>query len=253
MTCDERRDALFLLAAEELEAPERDELRAHLADGCPRCLGALAEAQAAVAKLALEIEPVTAPESGRRALAARIALESRLAEPAALEAPVRGARSGRLRTALAAGLAAVLAAGATVLVTQIRVMRAERDAETRRAALDVIGSPYMHAIDLKGPGLGFQGHGHLYWDYHSGGCYLRATAMRAPEPGKVYVLWFTDADGGPLRGGVLAVSPDGEATLLTEMPRDIDVTGAVAVTEEANAAALRPSADAVLRGELQTF
>jgi anti-sigma-K factor RskA len=250
VSCDERRDALFLLAAEELEGAERDELRAHLSDGCPQCLGALAEAQALVARLAAELAPVTPPESVRRALAARIALETRLAEPQSL-APAARARASWLRLAAAAGIAAVLAAGATALATRIRVTRAETDARARHAALDVIGSPYMRAIELSGPGLGFQGHGHLYWDYHSGGCYLRATAMQPPEAGKVYVLWFTDADGVPLRGGVVEVSSDGEAQLLTEMPREIDVTGQVAVTVEADPRAERPSADAVLRGELQ--
>ena len=93
MTCEERRDALFLLAAEELDAPERDELRAHLADGCPRCLGALAESQAAVARLALEIPPVEPPETVRRALAARISLETRLPELRPLEAPAAPART----------------------------------------------------------------------------------------------------------------------------------------------------------------
>jgi hypothetical protein len=253
LTCDERSELLFLLAAEELDGPERDELRVHLADGCPRCLGALAEAQALVAWLATEVAPVTAPESARRALAARIALETRLAEPQAFEARGRSARGGWARSALAAGVAAVLAAGATALATRIRVASAEADAHVRHAALDVIGSPYMRAIELSGPGLGFQGHGHLYWDYHSGGCYLRATAMRAPDAGKVYVLWFTDADGAPLRAGVLEVSKDGEAQLLTEMPRTIDVTGAVAVTAEADARTARPTTDAVLHGELQHF
>jgi len=252
LTCDERRDSVFLLAAEELDGPERDELRGHLAEGCPRCLGALAEAQALVARLALEVEPVAPPESVRRALSARIALETRLADSRALET-ARGARGGWALTALAAGLAAVLAVGATVLATRIRVTRAEQDAHTRRAALDVIGSPYMRAIELSGPGLGFQGHGHLYWDYHSGGCYLRVTALRAPEAGKVYLLWFTDADGAPLRAGVLELTKDGEAQLLTEMPRTIDVTGQVAVTAEADARATRPTTDAVLHGELEHF
>ncbi|MFI5317411.1 MAG: anti-sigma factor domain-containing protein [Myxococcota bacterium] len=251
MTCAERRDSLFLLAADELDGAERDELRAHLADGCPRCLGALAEAQAAVAKLALQIEPVTAPDNVRRALAERVALEARLREPPPLAESAPSARASWLHTALAAGLAAVLAAGATALAARVRVLRAERDAQVRFAALDVIGSPYMRAVELSGPGLGFQGHGHLYWDYHSGGCYLRATQMRAPEAGKVYVLWFTDADGAPLRAGVLEVSRGGEATLLTEMPRNIDVTGQVAVTAEADPRVAQPSADAVLRGELQ--
>ena len=65
------------------------------------------------------------------------------------------------------------------------------------------------------------------------------------------MLWFTDADGAPLRAGVLEVNRDGEAQLLTEMPRQIDVTGQVAVTLEADPKVERPSADAVLHGELQ--
>lgn len=250
MTCEERRDLVFLFAADELDGAERDELRAHLADGCPQCLGALAEAQAVVARLASGLVPVTPPESVRRALAARITLESRLADPASHSAPTR---AGWGRTALAAGLAALVAAGVTAVAVGTRALRAERDASTRSAALEVIGSPYMRAIELKGPGLGFQGHGHLYWDYHNGGCYLRATAMRAPDAGKVYVLWFTDADGQPLRAGALEVSKDGEAQLLTEMPRRIDVTGPVAVTAEIDAHAEKPTSDAVLHGELESF
>ncbi|HTO07037.1 MAG TPA: anti-sigma factor [Myxococcota bacterium] len=252
MTCEERRELVFLYAAGELEGAERDELRAHLADGCPRCLGALAESEAAITRLAAsELAPVTPPESVRRALSARIALESRMLEPQQSVAAPPPRR--RMRTALAAGLAAAAAAAVVLAATELRLRGAERDADTRHAALELIGSPYMRAIELSGPALGFQGHGHLYWDYHSGGCYLRATQVRAPEPGKVYVLWFTDADGAPLRGGVLQLARDGEATLLTEMPRQIDVTGEVMVTAEKDPRVEQPSADAVLHGELQHF
>jgi anti-sigma-K factor RskA len=249
VSCDERRDLIFLFAVGELEDSECAELREHLAGGCPRCLGALAEAEGAIARLVgSELAPVTPPEAVRRSLSARIALESRMLEPQSLAAPPR---AGRLRTTLAAGIAAVAAAGVVLAVTHIRYLRAERDAQTSNAALDLIGSPYMRAVELSGPALGFQGHGHLYWDYHSGGCYLRATEVRAPEAGKVYVLWFTDADGAPLRAGVLQVSREGEATLLTEMPRQIDVTGAVTVTAEKDPGVASPSAEAVLHGELQ--
>jgi len=252
VTCDERRDWVFLYVAGELEGDEREELRAHLAEGCPRCLGALAESEAAIARLAAaELQPLTPPENVRRALGARIALESRMLEAGSVAAPARVPRGGRLRTAVAAGIAALVAAAVVAGITATRTLRAERDAHARQAAMDVIGSPYMRAVELSGPALGFQGHGHLYWDYHSGGCYLRATAVRVPEAGKFYVLWFTDADGAPLRGGVLEVSRDGEATLLTEMPRQIDVTGEVMVTAEADAGAAKPSTDPVLHGELQ--
>ena len=252
MTCEERRDALFLLAAEELEAPERDEQRAHLATGCPRCLGALAEAQAAVARFAAELPPVEPPESVRRALTARIALEAGLPErlqkldsPSAL--PVR---TDWRSLAAAAGLAALLAGGATALATRARVASVERAASERERALDVIGSRYMRSVEVSGPALGFQGRGLLYWDYHSGGCFFRATQIQPPEGGKVYVLWFTDSDGAPLRAGVLQVNRHGEATLLTEMPRQIDMTGEVVVTVESNAAVSQPTAQPVLHGSL---
>jgi anti-sigma-K factor RskA len=253
MTCAERYDAVFLLAAGELDDAEAAELRAHLDGGCPRCLGALAEAEAALARLASELEPVTPPESVRRALGARIALESRMLEPKSVAA--RGERSGRLRLALAASLAALAAGGVVALAAYGRLTQIERDAQTRHAALELIGSPYMRTVELSGPAMGFQGHGHLYWDYHSGGCYLRATEVRAPEAGTVYVLWFSDADGAPLRGGVLHVSRDGEATLLTEMPRQIDVTGKVVVTIERDPQVEQPTTadQAVLHGELQHF
>ena len=248
MTCEERADLLLLLAFGELDADEAGPLRAHLADGCPRCLGAFAEAQAVVARLALAVEPVDAPETVRRALAARIALETRMSD-----LPAASPRRSLARTALAASLAAVAAAGVTAFATRNRVVRAEREASVRHAALDVIGSPYMRAIRLSGPALGFQGNGHLYWDYHSGGCYLRATEVQRPGPGQVYVLWFTDSDGAPIRAGVIQVSADGEATLLTEMPRQIDTTGPVSVTVEANPTTERPSTSSVLHGEMQDF
>jgi len=252
VTCGERQDALFLFAIDEaeLEQAERDELRTHLATGCPRCAGALAEAQAAAARLAGALAPVAPPENVRRAIAARVGLEARLTELPA--APPRAQRSFA-RTALAAGLAAIAAAGVTALATRNRVAFAEHEAQTRHEALEVIGSPYMRAIRLSGPALGFQGNGHLYWDYHSGGCYLRATEVARPKAGQVYVLWFTDADGAPLRAGIVQVSPEGEATLLIQMPRQIDTTGPVAVTVETNAATERPSAAPVLQGQMQDF
>ena len=248
MTCEERRDALFLLAAEELEAPERDELRAHLADGCPRCLGVLAESQAAVARLALEIPPVEPPERVRQALAGRIALEARLAQipSTSVAEPRRDWRA----LALAAGLAALVAGGATALATRSRVAAFEHVASQQDTALNVIGSKYMRRVEVFGPALGFQGRGLLYWDYHSGGCYFRATEIEPPAPGKVYVLWFTDSDGAPLRAGVVQVGPNREATLLTEMPRSIDMTGQVAVTVESNPSVIAPTAQPVLHGEL---
>jgi anti-sigma-K factor RskA len=251
MSCEARRDAIFLFAADALDASESSELRSHLASGCPPCLGMLAEAQAALAKLAQDVEPVRPPESARDALAARAAADGRgpvLATRAA--PPSRSRESLGWRSALAASAAALVAAALVAFVTQLRVAGVEHDSQVRHAALDVIASPYTRIVELSGPALGSLGRGRIYWDYHSGGCFLRATSVERLAPGKVYVLWFTDADGAPLRAGKLEVSSDGEAMLLTEMPTSIDMSGDVSVTIEGDAGAERPSANPVLRGEL---
>src|SRR5262245_16596096 len=55
-----------------LDATEQEELRRHLASGCPACIGALAEAQATLAKLPLALDPVTPPPAVKQRLMDRI-------------------------------------------------------------------------------------------------------------------------------------------------------------------------------------
>ena len=78
MTCNERRDSIFLFAAGQLEPAEAEELRLHLATGCPTCAGALAEAEATLAQMALAIDPIEPCVETGDALMARIGA-SRLA------------------------------------------------------------------------------------------------------------------------------------------------------------------------------
>jgi hypothetical protein len=248
LTCAERRDAIFLYAAGELDAGESAELRAHLDLGCARCLGALAEANASLASLALALDPLEPPAGAHERLRARIAAETR--------APATG-RAPLARLALAAGIAALLAFGVGVALTRVRVAELERtlaglrlENERTRAVLGVVSAPEVRLLDLSGEALDFRGTARLYWDYDTGGCYLRGTKVRPPAAGKTYVLWFTDGDGEPLRGGAIEVSASGEATLLTEMPREIDVSADVYVTAEADPGVARPSAEPVLSGLL---
>ena len=244
MTCEERREAIFLHAAGELESAESAELRAHLDSGCPRCLGALAEANALLAQLALSLEPIDPPAVLRAKLAASIA-----AEPPA--------RSGIARLALAAGIAALLAFGAGMAVTQLRVNALEtqlaqlrQENERTRAVLGVVSAPDVRLLDLSGEALEFRGTARLYWDYDTGSCYMRGTKVKAPAQGHTYVLWFTDGEGEPLRGGAIEVTEAGDATLLTEMPREIDVSADVYVTAEPDPSVAKPTAKPILRGLL---
>src|SRR5436305_14099659 len=85
VTCSERQDLIFLCAADQLEPTEAEDLRRHLATGCPICAGALAEAEATLAQMTLAIEPVEPNRETREALMARIGTSARLAP-----APTRG-------------------------------------------------------------------------------------------------------------------------------------------------------------------
>lgn len=257
MTCSERRDAIFLLEADQLEGDERAEIRAHLQSGCPRCLGAFAEARAAYASLALELDPIEPSPSVRERLLARIAV------PNVVTLTRRtSTRPEWRRMAIAAGVAGLVAFGAGRLTTpsgdtaladelavaQRELARLANESDRSRAVLGVLASPDVSLVDLSGGALGFRGAARMYWDYETRGCYLRATEMRKPEPGEGYVLWFTDLSGAPLRGGVIEVNEKGEATLLTEMPAGIDPTAPVYVTLEKNPSVVSaPTAEPVLQ------
>lgn len=95
MSCDERAELLMLYAVGALEAEEQRELEQHLETGCPRCAGALAEAEALAAQLPLALAPVAPPARVRERLMAQIS-----------RAPFW---TSWVRPAIAAGVAAILA------------------------------------------------------------------------------------------------------------------------------------------------
>src|SRR3954463_486234 len=73
MNCQERQDLMFLFAADLLEEGQHQEIRAHVATGCPRCTGGLAEAEAALSQIPASIDPVNPPPSAKDRLMARVA------------------------------------------------------------------------------------------------------------------------------------------------------------------------------------
>jgi hypothetical protein len=245
MTCAENRDAIFMLAADQLEGAELGELRAHLDTDCPRCLGTLTTAHTILAKLALALEPLEAPASVRERLRARA-----LADAPRLRTP---ARRGWQKPALAAGIAALVAFAAGRLTSQSHVAQLESEKELSRAALSVLASPHVSELDLSGQALGFRGWARMYFDQGSRDCYLRAAVVNKPAEGQSYVLWFTREDGAPQRGGVLEVSENGEAALLTEMPPGIDVSAPIYVTPERDPSVAAPTAKPMLVGLLDSI
>src|SRR5205814_8883171 len=67
-----RQDLLLPYLADAIDADERAELESHLATGCPRCAGALAEAEAILARLSLALDPIAPSPQARERLLQRI-------------------------------------------------------------------------------------------------------------------------------------------------------------------------------------
>lgn len=130
MTCEERAPLIFLHAAGVLDGEERDALEAHLRDGCERCESERAAAESTLASLSLGLEPVQPSPELREHLLARVA---GAAAPAARVA-------GGWGLALAAGIAAVIAAGVTLAAFErltanpLREKVAQLEAENRALA-----------------------------------------------------------------------------------------------------------------------
>ena len=57
MNCEKRRELILLNSLGVLDDFEREEIRAHLATGCPVCAGYLAEAEEVLSHLPLALDP----------------------------------------------------------------------------------------------------------------------------------------------------------------------------------------------------
>jgi hypothetical protein len=253
MSCAGRRDAILLFAAGALEPYEQAELEAHLATGCPFCAGERAAADATLAHLAFALDPVEPPAGVRARLLAALDQMQPTRGAASGAAPPRRARRGRaLAGAAVAG--AVLAFAAAQFTGQRALERQVAELEAAVAAnaqaLDVLRAAKLRTVALKGPAAVAPGTFKIYWDWKKGGCYVYASDMPQPPPGRVYQLWFSNVDGEPIPGGILNVKPSGEATLVTEMPRDIDLFGEVKITLEEDPRDAVPSSSLVLSGHL---
>ena len=278
MNCEERKDLILFYAADALDPDEAAGIRAHLQTECPRCLGFLAEASAALTHLSLALDPVAPPPEVEERLMARVRSDVRAHDR--LPARRSGPRPGRAapprqhawsewrRPLVAAGLAAfvtflVVGVPARDQIASLEdelaqavalVEEREASATVKASALRVVTSSEVKLIALNGPALkGRRSGGRLFWDWHTGDCYLHATGLRSPGDNKVYALWFTDVDGEAMAAGTFSPDEKGDATFLTLLPSGIDVFAPVFITVEPAAGSEKPSASHQLSGQLESL
>jgi anti-sigma-K factor RskA len=292
MSCEERAEKILEYAADGLEVPERDAVARHLATGCPRCAGSLAEAEAALAQLALSLPPVEpAPEARARlfakveaALYTAARARSRAAAPVEKEPAPAPRRVPSWHPGIPLALAAGLAAAVTYfgvahpLSRQLEKAKTEREAlATRENALEqgiadrdrrianlesdaarntetvqMMRSPSVEVVPLRGSAAQPGASGRIFFDRSRGRWYFHASQLRPAGSGKTYELWFINREQQKLPAGTFDVDQNGEGTLQVDVPQGAGTLALAAVTDEPAGGAPQPTGEIQLAGELAT-
>jgi anti-sigma-K factor RskA len=280
MTCQERKDLIVEYAIGSLEGQEREELRAHLAGGCPQCAGALAEAEAILAQLPLSLDRQQPSPGVRQRLMKKIAARGsaklipmparrdweRLVIPAALAAmlavAVTVAAIYRFRPAPApigktdpqkdmyiAGLELMVKQTTGDLIAtkdKLAALQAELTATTRQSqALDSM--KFVEMIGQDQP----KAMGRVFIDTEKKQWYFFTSGMKPAAQGKTYELWLI-ADKKPIRAGTFEVGEHGTAALLGNVPAmPAGASVQLAVTDEPMPGRDSPSGTLQIHGLLQ--
>jgi hypothetical protein len=288
MSCRERRELIYLHAADVLENGERAELEAHLATGCPHCNDALTEERRKLAEIALALAPVAPPTRVREQLLARAREHGpREVQPASRRAPRRpraGAtppRAQELAGVAAAAAALTLAAvwgrldgraadrpaqtaaeapaadEAAGELESLREQLAEQDGEL--AALEeqieaageitkLLAAPELDVLDLAAAAGGSDAWGRAFWDPDYH-CYFRARGLPPPAEGQHYVLWMIGANDQLHAAGTLEPDARGDLVIFTRLPRELSPISKSFVTAEAEPPGDEPAGPTLLVGE----
>jgi hypothetical protein len=237
VTCQERRDQIFLYAADldALEPAERDELRAHLASGCPNCAGALAEAEAIMAQVPQALDPVTPSPQARDRLMQRVLVTPK-GSSSSLKMPETTTNSWWRLAATALvliiiGLSALLAVERNERQREARALEiALADRNTQVSDLQaMLGSAQLKLIGLESQATK-KGGGRVLWDADRKMWHVYVFDMAPPPPDKVYELWFITGDK-KIAAGEVKVNREGRGLMSVEVPSSI-VPIAAAITDE---------------------
>jgi anti-sigma-K factor RskA len=234
MNCDQRKDLIFLYAADQLDPAERDELRQHLAEGCPLCAGALAEAEAMLAQVAAA-QPVVSPPPG----ALKKILEKVGADRAVHSAGSRHSTGSPWKIVATA----LLTAAASVAITAAIFWHFTRGAVHA-----------LQASDLSLVSLASQtqpsAHGRVLWDRDHNRWHLAIFDLKPPPPGKTYELWFITTDGAKVRADTFDPDASGTVMVSVAVPPNLGAIKMAAVTDEPAGGVPQPTGTIQLAGQV---
>jgi type II secretory pathway pseudopilin PulG len=250
VTCDERRELLLLLAAGALTPAEQDDLRQHLATGCPRCASALAEAESTVAHLPLTL-PAESPSPAVRDQLMRRVLADKTSPRSA----------GVPWLALAAAACFGIVIGSLLWQTTLGNQRADRIHELETALADrnsrleeiqtAIGAPSLSFIPVAAqPAQPSAARGRILWDKQANQWHVYVFDMAPPTAGQQYQLWFVTADQQKVSAGVFDVDSNGDASMVVSVPANLGPIALAAVTNEPAGGLAQPTGNFQLLGNV---
>jgi hypothetical protein len=228
MTCEERKELFLLDAIGSLEPAESETLRAHLADGCPACAAAAAEAEEIAALLPVALQQEMPSPEVLEKLMVQIATKRKIERP----------RSGRWL------MPAALAACVSAVITGLAMWQWLGEAHR------LVTMPDLQYVNLAGSAPQPQAHGRVFWDKEHQQWHAYFFDMKPPPPGKQYEMWFITARGEKLPGGTFDVDEHGNARLIMAVPSDAGAIAAAAVTDEKTGGVRVPAGAIQLLGKV---
>jgi hypothetical protein len=281
VTCPQRRDLLLLYVTDALDAGEAAQLRNHLLSGCPECSGYLAEAQAVMNSMALNLDPIVPPPQLKQKLMQRIDALARstasIAPPATdlniaahpSDSPFRLSRY-LIPTALAAGLAIVLtravmmqhidslqrdvtlwrqrSVDASAQVIQLQNLRGQFQSQSQ--VVEMLQSPGLKLYPLHPTALQPHAVANLLWDQTKKQWAILTSGMQPAAPGQTYELWFITASGAT-EAGTFNVDSRGVGSLLVDVPTHLSDIKIAAVTNEKAGGVPQPQGSIQVQGTLE--
>lgn len=237
MNCDELRDHYDLYALDIAEAPERDEIRAHINRGCEVCMAQVKRSLETVALIGASAPPAEPSSQLRRRVLASVGLEER-------------------RAAWIPGWAAALALAALCAVSVYFAVGSRQYAQTaerlrdemRRQTAQISSLTEAFAI-LSGPNTTEASFGGTQPKPPQGKVFLnpvRGVLLIAsnlpPTPAtKIYEMWLIPKGAKPIPAGLFQSQQNGRAMHLQPGTVDVASTAAIAVTVENEAGADQPT------------
>jgi anti-sigma-K factor RskA len=269
--CEDYDDRLMELAMGTLAHDEGAALRHHLARGCPRCSGVLAEFCVTLSLLPLALTAESAPAAVREKLLARAAdsraLPDRASDQNRPGATLPATRKTRwwIGPAIGGAIAAsaLVVGGVAWLSEHQKVMQLAEQADQKQyqiAALRnalageqetgrAIRSPAALMVSLEGAAA-TSGQGRIFIDPKQGKWWFAARGLKPLASDKTYEFWLIPKDQKPIPAGTFNVDASGVGYLTGAVPVNIGASALAAVTDEPAGGLPQPTGQIQIKGAI---